>query len=62
MIVSDKQVQQMFQVLVGSLKIGDNNGTYLPFNDKQRLEIVNAILAQQSEDLVDLTAIEDSKP
>ena len=53
MIVSNKQILIMFEILIDSLRLCDNSGSIFSFSDKTRKQLVDEIINQQSNELVE---------
>jgi hypothetical protein len=54
MKLSDKQALMLFEIAKNSLRIKDDSGMAFSFDDKTRLDLINAIFTQQNENIVEL--------
>jgi hypothetical protein len=50
MKISERQIHQIFQIAFGTINISGNIGGY---NPKKRIEIINDIMNQQSDEVAD---------
>jgi len=62
MKLSNRQALIMFEIVKGSLNIADRTDMNIfSYNYQQRLELVNQIINQQSDELIELQDINNKK-